>query len=72
MASITINITDAKYAEKKPTIIQVCNYAVNKLEGETENQFVERKVKQSVNLWYKGLEEQKQLIERDISEDIFT
>lgn len=71
MASITINISAAKYAIAKPVILEIEDYEMNKLEVETEDEFIQRMAKSVLNEWYKGLDRRKKAQDATTSEDVF-
>ncbi len=71
MAQITINISAAKYAIAKPVILEIEDYEMNKLDGETEDQFIQRRAKSVLNEWYKGLDRRKKAQDSTASGDVF-
>ena len=74
MASMTLTISDEDYNDiVKPVMIEMLDYENQKLEGETENQFIKRMTGKKLNRWIKGLRLQKQKKNAVIitDEDIF-
>lgn len=75
MASYIATISDDDYNDKvKPAMVLVLNYEENKLEGETETQFIKRMIDEKLNAWIRTLRLEKQKRDAIVisNEDIFT
>lgn len=74
MATYTATISDDNYNNKvKPAIIIVYDYENQKLEGESENQFIKRMTDNELNRWINRLRLELQKRESEVinQEDIF-